>query len=243
MAMILAIGVAVSAQQPKPAPAPAAKAAPAKAGPAPTLVLETAKGTIEIETFPEDAPKTVQHVVALMKKNFYNGMRFHRAEENFLVQVGDPQSRDMSREAWWGRGPGSGSQIGVAEITKKRRHVPGTVAMAHVGDPKLADSQFYIIIQPRPGLDGKYTIFGQVTSGMDVVEEAEEGRHPQEGFREGVSSGCSGRSFTSPFRSGTPRRIRRGIRPPASVRAASSESRRWPPTWPRSGCWRRDTPS
>ena len=99
------------------------KAAPAKAGPAPTLVLDTAKGTIEIETFPEDAPKTVQHVVALVKKNFYNGMRFHRAEENFLVQVGDPQSRDMSREAWWGRGPGSGSQIGVAEITKKRRHV------------------------------------------------------------------------------------------------------------------------
>jgi peptidylprolyl isomerase len=171
MAMILAIGMAVSAQQPKPAPSPATKAAPAKAGPAPTLVLDTAKGTIEIETFPEDAPKTVQHVVALVKKNFYNGMRFHRAEENFLVQVGDPQSRDMSREAWWGRGPGSGNKIGVAEITKKRRHVPGTVAMAHVGDPKLADSQFYIIIQPRPGLDGKYTIFGQVTSGMDVVKK------------------------------------------------------------------------
>ena len=66
MVMILALGVAVSAQQPKPAPAPAAKPAPAKAGPAPTLVLDTAKGTIEIETFPEDAPKTVQHVVALI---------------------------------------------------------------------------------------------------------------------------------------------------------------------------------
>ena len=134
-------------------------------------MLDTAKGPIEIETFPEDAPKTVQHIVALMKKNFYNGMRFHRAEENFLVQVGDPQSRDMSREAWWGRGRGSGSPIGVAEITKKRRHAPGTVAMAHVGDPKFADSQFYIIIQPRPGLDGKYTIFGRVTSGMDVVKK------------------------------------------------------------------------
>ena len=170
MAAILTIVAAVSAQQPKPAPAPGAKpAAPAaKAGPAPVIVLDTVKGAIEIETFPEDAPKTVQHIVALVKKNFYNGLRFHRTEPNFLVQVGDPQSRDMSREAWWGRGPGSGTPIGVAEITKKR-HAPGTVAMAHIGDPKLADSQFYIIIQPRPGLDGKYTIFGRVTSGMDVV--------------------------------------------------------------------------
>ena len=168
--VIVGSGLAiVAAQTPKPvAPKPAASPA-AKAGPAPVILLDTAKGAIEIETFPEDAPKTVQHIVALVKKNFYNGLRFHRAEPNFLVQVGDQQSRDMSREAWWGRGPGSGNPIGVAEITKKRRHAPGTVAMAHVGDPKLADSQFYIIIQPRPGLDGKYTIFGRVTSGMDVV--------------------------------------------------------------------------
>jgi cyclophilin family peptidyl-prolyl cis-trans isomerase len=164
----LAIAVAQTA---KPAPAQKPAAPAAKAGPAPVIVLDTVKGVIEIQTFPEDAPKTVEHIVALVKKNFYNGQRFHRAEENFLVQVGDPQSRDMSREAWWGRGPGSGSPIGVSEITKKRRHGPGTVAMAHVGDPKLADSQFYIIIQPRPGLDGKYTIFGQVTAGMDVVKK------------------------------------------------------------------------
>jgi cyclophilin family peptidyl-prolyl cis-trans isomerase len=177
LAAVVMIGCSLAiaaAQTAKPAPAPTQKpaAAPAaKAGPAPVIVLETAKGTIEIETYPVDAPKTVEHIVALVKKNFYNGMRFHRAEDNFLVQVGDPQSRDMSREAWWGRGPGSGSPIGVAEITKKYRHVAGTVAMAHVGDPKLADSQFYIIIQPRPGLDGKYTIFGHVTTGMDVVKK------------------------------------------------------------------------
>jgi cyclophilin family peptidyl-prolyl cis-trans isomerase len=168
--VIIGGGLAIAAAQTaKPGPSPMQKPA-AKAGPAPTLVLDTAKGAIEIETFPEDAPKTVQHIVALVKKNFYNGMRFHRAEENFLVQVGDPQSRDMSREAWWGRGGGSGSPIGVAEITK-RRHAPGTVAMAHTGDPKFADSQFYIIIQPRPGLDGKYTIFGRVTTGIDVVKK------------------------------------------------------------------------
>src|SRR3954453_11604496 len=105
-AAVVMIGIGrapLAAQTTKPSAPAAATPATAKAGPAPVIVLETAKGTIEIETFPEDAPKTVEHIVGLVKKNFYNGMRFHRAEENFLVQVGDPQSRDMSREAWWGR--------------------------------------------------------------------------------------------------------------------------------------------
>jgi len=173
----IAIGLLMLTPSPtaqKPAPPggkPAATPPAAKTGPAPVIVLETVKGAIEFETFPDEAPKTVEHIVELVKKNFYNGLRFHRAEENFLVQVGDPQSRDMSREAYWGRGPGSGKPIGVAEISKKRRHAPGTVAMAHSGDPKFADTQFYIVMQPRPGLDGKYTIFGRVTSGMDVVKK------------------------------------------------------------------------
>jgi cyclophilin family peptidyl-prolyl cis-trans isomerase len=142
---------------------------PAAAGP--TIVLDTVKGTIEFETYPDEAPKTVARIVELVKKNFYNGLRFHRAEENFLVQVGDTQSRDMSKEAWWGRGPGSGKPIGVSEINKKRRHVPGSVGMAHSGDPAYADSQFYILVQPRPGLDGKYVVFGRVTSGLEVVKK------------------------------------------------------------------------
>jgi cyclophilin family peptidyl-prolyl cis-trans isomerase len=142
---------------------------PAAAGP--VIVLDTAKGTIEFETYPDEAPKTVARIVELVKRNFYNGLRFHRAEENFLVQVGDPTSRDMSKEAWWGRGPGSGKPIGVSEISKKRRHVAGSVGMAHSGDPAFADSQFYIVMQPRPGLDGKYVVFGRVTSGLDVVKK------------------------------------------------------------------------
>jgi len=150
-----------------PARPQAQKPAPA-AGP--TIVLDTAKGTIEFETYPAEAPKTVARIVELVKKNFYNGLRFHRAEDNFLVQVGDPASRDMSKEAWWGRGPGSGKPIGVSEIGK-RRHVPGSVGMAHSGDPSYADSQFYILVQPRPGLDGKYVVFGRVTSGLDVVRK------------------------------------------------------------------------
>src|SRR6187397_3259015 len=85
-------------------------------GAGPVVVLETVKGTIEFETYPEEAPKTVARVLELIKKNFYNGLRFHRAEPNFVVQVGDPVTRDMSRQSWWGR-QGSGQAIGVAEIT------------------------------------------------------------------------------------------------------------------------------
>jgi cyclophilin family peptidyl-prolyl cis-trans isomerase len=162
VAGILTLTSALAAQKPAPKPAPTA--------PAPVIVLDTVKGAIEFETLPDEAPKTVAHIVELVKKNFYNGMRFHRAEENFLVQIGDPYSRDMSREGWWGRGPGSGNPIGVSEIGK-RKHVPGSVGMAHSGDPKYADSQIYIVMQPRPGLDGKFTIFGRVTSGMDVVKK------------------------------------------------------------------------
>src|SRR3954452_22638008 len=77
------------------------------AGAGPVIVLETSKGTIEFETYPEKAPKTVARIVELVKKNFYNGLRVHPAEPNFLIQVGDPATRDMSREAYWGSG-GSG---------------------------------------------------------------------------------------------------------------------------------------
>ena len=137
----------------------------------PTLIFETVKGTIEIETYPDDAPKTVARIVELVKKNFYNGLRFHRVEKQ-LVQIGDPTSRDMSREASWGR-TGSGTSIGVSEITKRRRHVAGAVAMAHAGDPKFADSQLFITKRAAPEFDGKYTVFGRVTRGLDVVGKLE----------------------------------------------------------------------
>ena len=143
-------------------------------GAGPIIVLETVKGTIEIETYPEEAPKTVARVVELVKKNFYNGQRFHRADPNFVIQIGDPVSRDMSRIDWWGR-QGSGTPIGVAEITKKRRNGVGAVGMGHTGDPKTADSQFYITRRVAPELDGKYTVFGKVIKGMDVVNKIQKG--------------------------------------------------------------------
>ena len=144
-------------------------------GAGPIVVLETAKGTIELETYPEEAPKTVARIVELVKKNFYNGLRFHRAELNFLIQVGDPVTRDVSRQSWWGR-QGSGKPIGAAEITKKRRHLAGSVGMAYPGTDKAeADSQFYIMRRAAPEMDGKYTVFGKVLKGMDVVGRIQRG--------------------------------------------------------------------
>ena len=73
---------------------------------------------------------------------------------------------------WWGRGAGTGKPIGVAEITKKRRHVRGAVAMAYPGsDPRAADCQFYILLRAAPELDGKYTVFGKVITGLDVIDK------------------------------------------------------------------------
>lgn len=142
--------------------------APKPAGAGPILVVETAKGSIEIQTYPAEAPKTVEHIVALAKRNFYNGQRIHRVVSGFVVQFGDPQSRDMTKRDLWGR-QGSGRAIGVAEI--KRRHGLGAVAMAHAGDPSQADSQMYITLAPQPRLDANFTVFGQVISGMDIVEK------------------------------------------------------------------------
>lgn len=144
-------------------------------GAGPIIVLETVKGTIEFETYPEEAPKTVARVIELVKKNFYNGLRFHRAEPNFVIQIGDPVTRDVSRQASWGR-QSSGKPIGVAEITRKRRHVLGAVAMAYPGtDKTLADSQFFILRRAAPEMDGKYTVFGKVISGQDVVAKIQRG--------------------------------------------------------------------
>lgn len=172
-AIALCAAAALSTVEAQPQRVPALPEKPGSAGAAPVIVLDTVKGVIEIQTHPEDAPKTVARILELVKKNFYNGLRFHRAEPNFLVQVGDPASRDMSREAWWGRTGGRGTPIGVSEITKKRRHGAGAVGMAHAGDPKLADTQFYITRRARPDLDGKHAVFGRVIAGLDVVQKIE----------------------------------------------------------------------
>jgi len=139
---------------------------PAPAGP--IVTIETLKGTFVIQLFPADAPKSVDHILALVRRNFYRGQRFHRVEPS-LVQFGDPTSRDVSRRDWWGRA-GSGDPIGVAELNK-RKHVRGTVALANTGSAKSADSQIYICKAAMPSLDGKYVVIGQVIKGIEVVDK------------------------------------------------------------------------
>jgi peptidylprolyl isomerase len=177
-AIVLGLGVVgaagLAAQQqppPKPAPAPAPAAAPV-APAAPVILVDTVKGAFEIELFPADAPKSVDHILALVRKGFYRGLRFHRVV-SALAQFGDPLTRNMTYRDGWGTG-GSGQPIGVAEISKRHLHVRGAVGLAYSGSAVSADSQLYIMKSPSPSLDGKYAIVGQVTKGMDVVDRIEE---------------------------------------------------------------------
>lgn len=161
--LVPAIVLAALVAAPAFAQAPAAPAGP-------VIVVETSRGVFEFETYPNEAPKTVARIVELVKQRFYNGMRIHRVVPGFVIQWGDPQTRDMTKKDRWGTG-GSGKPIGVAEISKTRTHVLGAVAMAHAGDPAKADSQMYVTLAAVPRLNGQYTVFGKITSGMDVVQK------------------------------------------------------------------------
>jgi peptidylprolyl isomerase len=180
VAAALASGALLAAQTPKPPAARPPAAKPAAAAPAtktPVFRIETAKGTIVAETYPMDAPKSFEHILALVKKNFYSNQAVHRVVPGQAVQFGDPQSRNMMLSDWWGRGPnsGSGQMIGVSEVSKTRKHRRGTLAIANSGSPALGDSQMFIALRAVPAWDGKYTIIGQVTSGMEVADKLARG--------------------------------------------------------------------
>jgi len=155
------------AQQPAP---PAGKDAPTKEAPKGGKKVKTAVITMEkggeivIEFFPDDAPKTVDNFVALATKGFYNGVTFHRVEPGFVVQGGDPKGNGTG-------GPG----YTIKDEFNKQKHVRGAVAMARTQAPNSAGSQFYIVLAPAHFLDGQYTVFGRITSGMDVVDKIKVG--------------------------------------------------------------------
>lgn len=144
---------------------------------APVIVVDTSKGTFAIETYPEEAPKTVAHIVDLVKRGFYDGQRIHRAVPGFVVQWGDPRSRELEQESVWGLGPeaSSGKPIGVPEMSRKRVHTGGAVGVAHPGLPSQADSQIYVTLADRPELNFKYAVFGRVIEGADVPSRLERG--------------------------------------------------------------------
>src|SRR5688572_31080094 len=147
-------------------------AVPAKTSPGagPVIVVETEKGTFEFETYPNEAPKTVAHIIALINKRFYNGQRFHRVIPGFVAQWGEPLTRDMTKEKLWGGG-GSGKPVGVGEFSKLRTHVRGAVGLAHPGNAAEGDSQLYVTLSNQPSLNGKFTVLGKVISGMEVLDK------------------------------------------------------------------------
>jgi peptidylprolyl isomerase len=134
------------------------------ADPENTIYLDVPKGRVVIELRPDLAPKTVARIKELTRKGFYDGIAFHRVIDGFMAQTGDPK----------GDGTGGSGQRLKAEFSQAH-HVRGTVSMARAQDPDSADSQFFICFAPAPFLDGKYTIFGQVTSGMEFVDALKKG--------------------------------------------------------------------
>ena len=148
--------------------APAAQPAPGKR---PFAVVETNKGKIVFELYPHKAPKTVANFISLAGQSFYNGIKWHRVEQGFVIQGGDPLSKDDDPQNDGLGGPGYNIDAEFNDVP----HLKGTVAMARAQDPNSAGSQFYICLDSQPSLDGNYTVFGQVVEGMDVVEKIEVG--------------------------------------------------------------------
>ncbi len=121
--------------------------------------IETPRGEIVLELYPQHAPKTVNNFVFLSRQGFYDGVPFHRVIKNFVIQGGDPTGT--------GRG-GPGYQFEDETANNPLTHETGMISMANAG-PNTNGSQFFITHAPQPHLDGKHTVFGKVVEGMDVV--------------------------------------------------------------------------
>src|SRR6187200_3014674 len=131
-----------------------------------TGIIATKFGDIKVEFYPEQAPNTVENFRKLANRAFYDGLIFHRIVPNFVIQGGDPNTRDMNNRSRWGTG-GPGWTI-KAEFNQNK-HSRGTLSMARSQDPNSAGSQFFIVLKDSNFLDGQYTVFGRVTDGMDSV--------------------------------------------------------------------------
>jgi peptidyl-prolyl cis-trans isomerase B (cyclophilin B) len=129
-------------------------------------VIETKFGNIELRFFPDVAPNHVNNFIELAKKGFYDGTTFHRVIPGFMIQGGDPNSKDPSNPRVGMGGPGYTLK---AEFNS-RPHKRGTLSMARAADPDSAGSQFFICVADAPFLDRQYTVFGEVVTGMDVVD-------------------------------------------------------------------------
>jgi cyclophilin family peptidyl-prolyl cis-trans isomerase len=133
-------------------------------------LIKTTAGDISVRLYAADAPKTIENFTKLAKEGFYVGTRFHRVIKDFIIQGGDPLSKDESQKARWGSG---GPGYTFADEINAHKLVRGSLAMANAG-PNTNGSQFFIVTkQSTPWLDGKHTNFGEVVAGMDVVDKIE----------------------------------------------------------------------
>ncbi|RKU10347.1 hypothetical protein C6502_11585 [Candidatus Poribacteria bacterium] len=141
----------------------------------PVVVLETNKGMVEMELYPDVAPKTVANFVKLIEMEFYDGIAFHRYVENFVIQGGDPEGSGSGGPGWTIPGEFQNPKLRA----KMPRHRKGVVAMARANKPDSAGSQFYICLDAKPSryfsLNSQYTTFGKVIAGMDVVDQLRKG--------------------------------------------------------------------
>jgi peptidylprolyl isomerase len=143
------------------------------ADPENTLYLDTAYGRVVIAMRPDLAPNHVAQIKELTRKGFYNGVPFHRVIDGFMAQTGDPT----------GTGAGGSGHKLKAEFSNEK-HVRGVVSMARTSDPDSADSQFFIMLGSAPSLDGKYTIWGKVESGMEYIDKIKKGDPARNGMVE-----------------------------------------------------------
>ncbi|MGH7214010.1 MAG: peptidylprolyl isomerase [Tepidisphaeraceae bacterium] len=125
-----------------------------------TAILDTSEGKIEVEFYPKDAPQHVNSWLFLAREGFYDGVIFHRVIPGFMIQGGDPT----------GTGTGGPGYRLKAEFNA-RKHARGILSMARTSDPNSAGSQFFLMHADSPHLDGQYTVFGKVTSGLDIVDK------------------------------------------------------------------------
>jgi peptidylprolyl isomerase len=139
-----------------------------------TLVMTLKTGTVYIELRPEWAPNHVERLKELTKQGFYNGIVFHRVIAGFMAQTGDPT----------GTGTGSSDLPDLKAEFNKNKHIRGTLSMARSSDPDSANSQFFICFDETPSLDGQYTAFGQVISGMEHIDSIKKGDAQQNGMVE-----------------------------------------------------------
>lgn len=164
MSLILAVGLVGTGL---------AADAPAKAGDAVNAsnaraVIKTKLGDIEIKFLPDVAPKHVENFIKLAKSGFYNGTIFHRVIPGFMIQGGDPNTKDSLRKDAYGQGgPGHNVKAEFSDLPHKR----GVVSMARAQDPDSAGSQFFIVVEESRFLDRKYTIFGEVVKGIGVADK------------------------------------------------------------------------